>query len=267
MSRFTSLATLSLALSLLIPSSSAAVGVGRFPCSDSEGNGDPSICANLDASGPRGSECVADAVNGGWFCGYVGASCDGLPCDYGVCDPTTFVCTGGLGDSCVTDAGPDDNLCLGNLWCTSIDGTGGDGTCGGLGASCGVGAALPPLPSAIDNDNACSTGNCDADTGDCGERLTGPSQGARSKRHIEIALAKRKGLCPASTTACKVGAGFECVNTATSLEQCGGCDGTTGGVDCSALMNVASVGCVAGVCEIWGCQPGYKYDSISDVCR
>lgn len=69
MSRFTSLATLSLALALLIPSSSAA-GAGRFPCSDVNGNGDPSICANLDAATePRGSECVADAINGGWFCG------------------------------------------------------------------------------------------------------------------------------------------------------------------------------------------------------
>lgn len=68
-----------------------------------------------------------------------------------------------------------------------------------------------------------------------------------------------------SVPACAVGAtvcptttgGWECLNTASNLEACGGCPGTEGSVDCSALPGVADVACRASQCVASRCNRGF----------
>ncbi|OCF34129.1 hypothetical protein I317_01726 [Kwoniella heveanensis CBS 569] len=84
---------------------------------------------------------------------------------------------------------------------------------------------------------------------------------------------EREALCPGSLHACNVpGAfndSFECIDTTSELESCGGCAqgffndrdaaNATLGVDCSSLPGVAkgAVTCTSGVCEAFACQRGY----------
>jgi len=80
--------------------------------------------------------------------------------------------------------------------------------------------------------------------------------------------------CQAGTTACPVpGRGrsaWECVNTMTDLESCGGCIypsiyGPTG-VDCAAIEGVSDVACQHGRCVVHRCMPGYKVDTDGSLC-
>ncbi|GAA5977086.1 hypothetical protein JCM10908_004851 [Rhodotorula pacifica] len=82
---------------------------------------------------------------------------------------------------------------------------------------------------------------------------------ARSRRAVSV--------CPDAQTACSVGlsAGYECIDTESNLEQCGGCI-NDGGVDCTALVGVAAVGCVAGRCEVWACEDGFAFEPVSEQC-
>jgi len=59
------------------------------------------------------------------------------------------------------------------------------------------------------------------------------------------------------------GFGFECINTKTNLESCGGCTTAFGreraiGVDCTAIPGVSGVECEEGVCVVTECKAGWK---------
>lgn len=77
---------------------------------------------------------------------------------------------------------------------------------------------------------------------------------------VPVNVVKRSGspLCPTSFSLCPVGkTGWECLDTATDLEACGGCPGTSDAVDCSTLPGVSSVDCVAGTCQVRSCARGF----------
>lgn len=71
--------------------------------------------------------------------------------------------------------------------------------------------------------------------------------------------------CDKGLTLCPVGVyGWECIDTATALDSCGGCWGQ-GGVDCSSEQSGAlDISCVAGVCRSSRCDTGY--DNINGTC-
>ena len=79
--------------------------------------------------------------------------------------------------------------------------------------------------------------------------------------------ARRRGIrqCSPGLTLCPVGRkGWECIDTATTLDSCGGCWGH-GGVDCTAEDSGAlDIACVAGVCQSTRCQVGYN--NINGTC-
>ncbi|GAA5844255.1 hypothetical protein JCM9279_001741 [Rhodotorula babjevae] len=135
---------------------------------------------------------------------------------------------------------------------------------------------------------------CTRSLGGSGPAAPGASQRARSRSrravaqgHQAVVVArshpaagaaaaglKARALCPAGRQACAlavglgssgVQGGFECVDTQSALEQCGAC-AAQGGVDCTALPNVAAVGCVQGVCEVWACEDGFLFDPIAAAC-
>lgn len=94
-------------------------------------------------------------------------------------------------------------------------------------------------------------------TNECGTR---PSPGARARARREIDFAgirRRANLCPKGLTACQLGSrtmSYECVDTTTSLEHCGGCfnDATSPGVDCSDMdaFGASSVACADSRCVV-----------------
>lgn len=105
----------------------------------------------------------------------------------------------------------------------------------------------------------CGTG-CIANTATC-------ASGLPQKRDLE------KKNCPLGWEVCETGtvgfggksAGWECVNTKSDLESCGGCQqplqGRSAGMDCTAIVGIDGVACVSGVCEINSCLKGYKLEN------
>ncbi|WVW79140.1 hypothetical protein I302_101106 [Kwoniella bestiolae CBS 10118] len=80
---------------------------------------------------------------------------------------------------------------------------------------------------------------------------------------------ERNALCPKPLTACKVNGvadSFECIDTLSELESCGGCangnfnaNETSFGVDCTQLIGVApgAVTCSQGKCQSFKCLPDF----------
>jgi hypothetical protein len=61
-------------------------------------------------------------------------------------------------------------------------------------------------------------------------------------------------VCEADMTACPIGnslkaRAFECVNTKTDIQSCGGCWSTGEGVDCTTFDDRATATCVQGKCQ------------------
>ncbi|RSH95573.1 hypothetical protein EHS25_000665 [Saitozyma podzolica] len=97
-----------------------------------------------------------------------------------------------------------------------------------------------------------------------------PSAGMRRRKELALKTGEEKGLCPAGLEACSVlgiPGGYECLDTASELESCGGClhqlDGQTSpanqGVDCQEVpgVPVGAITCQDGECEAFGCDDGY----------
>ncbi|TKA58329.1 hypothetical protein B0A53_00067 [Rhodotorula sp. CCFEE 5036] len=257
-------------------------------------NGPASDSYQGTSPAPTGAQCVQEAATGGYFCGIQGAACSSdSNCDNGSCQ--NGQCVGDFSTACSQNT-----QCLGYLYCLNVVDLPASGTCGGINAYCqdfilpGLGVSGTALQTQTDyncQSGFCSSsgycankvttvgGDCSFDmTRGCGAGLTpvsngatctcqlatGPSQRARARRSV---VQRRAGTCPASHTACSVDGvkGFECIDTTSNIEQCGGC-ASEGGVDCTSIEGVAAVGCVAGVCEIWSCEDGYSFDADQGLC-
>jgi len=78
-------------------------------------------------------------------------------------------------------------------------------------------------------------------------------------------------MCSSGLTACAVPGRpgkTECMNTASDVESCGGCEfpleGREKGVDCTAIANVDAVLCLGGRCVVRSCRKGFV--AIGDGC-
>lgn len=132
------MSVLRLGLSVLLSSSMVlALGAGRFPCTTSCNNLQPTGDeSGVDSAGlksdeptPQGATCRLS------FCGYAGAPCSSDEnCDAGYCGKDG-TCKGGFGQACHGD----DSLCSGYIYCSDRDyqPTNSD-TCGAEGAYCAV---------------------------------------------------------------------------------------------------------------------------------
>ncbi|GAA5829221.1 hypothetical protein JCM5353_000963 [Sporobolomyces roseus] len=254
-----------------------------------------------DGPTPVNPECVMELESGAYACGIAGATCTSdSGCDNGLC--VGGQCQGGFTQTCGSN---DENClgflyCLNQDFATTAS-----DTCGGLGAFCqDFNAAIPGGDENNDRNYAifnqyCASGYCGFNTGVCSEHTTTvggscaedpdyactqtstgqaltcdqttftcqvaavPSGRARARRNLSA-----RSLCSASgEEACAIegGKGFECIDTSSNLEQCGGC-ASVAGVDCTAIEGVEQVGCVQGTCEIWSCADGYTFDSEVQAC-
>ncbi|BGP38399.1 hypothetical protein JCM10450v2_002344 [Rhodotorula kratochvilovae] len=269
------------------------------------GFGDGSTGFQGDEPNPTGAECVPVGGGAGYFCGVQFAACTtDANCDNGRC--VNGQCSGRLAEACGADTeclgflyctDPEINLvgtCGGDgVFCTDPsagieDGTAAEnydtfnqycvsGYCSvNAGGICTNHVTLVGVDCSFDPEFACTvdtfTGaalTCDPTSLTC--QLAPQPTGARARARRAAAnggeaLFKRRA-CPLSHTACSIeGAkGFECIDTQSNLEQCGAC-ATEGGVDCTTLPGVESVGCVAGTCEIWSCADGYNWDAATSTC-
>lgn len=85
--------------------------------------------------------------------------------------------------------------------------------------------------------------------------------------------------CPARHTACAIpgatqfyGTNYECVNTASDLESCGGCihplPGRSNlGEDCTGISNALNVACVGGRCNVYSCRRGWTVAANGTACE
>ncbi|KAI0348169.1 hypothetical protein BDW22DRAFT_61052 [Trametopsis cervina] len=109
--------------------------------------------------------------------------------------------------------------------------------------------------------------------GVCGDFKVCPS-GKPKKRELDAQ--EQRQLCPPGLTACGI-YGFtstdawECINTKSDLESCGGCAVGLGrtpalGVDCTAIPGVMDVSCISGSCSVQRCQPGFEVTADGAYC-
>lgn len=132
--------------------------------------------------------------------------------------------------------------------CVSASGT---GTAGGVG-----GNQCPSCPTG-------SQPTCVAATG-CGCSVPlGPVPSARLRARrapLVSRQSKRDALsaahCPGEETACAIGKGWECIDTTSSLDSCGGCMGS-GGENCLSITGALGVGCFESKCQVSSCFPGF----------
>ncbi|WWC85466.1 uncharacterized protein L201_000330 [Kwoniella dendrophila CBS 6074] len=77
-----------------------------------------------------------------------------------------------------------------------------------------------------------------------------------------------RSICPRNKEVCEISFGssrksslFECINTQTDLESCGGCmipaKGKLAGQDCTSIPNISAVSCQSGQCVVESCEKGY----------
>ncbi|KAM0751659.1 hypothetical protein T439DRAFT_355565 [Meredithblackwellia eburnea MCA 4105] len=70
-------------------------------------------------------------------------------------------------------------------------------------------------------------------------------------------------LCPGGATACPIFprmGSYECIDTQSELESCGGCASKGEGEDCTQIKGAQGVTCQSGRCIIFTCQQGYKLE-------
>ncbi|KAK4704694.1 DNA methyltransferase 1-associated protein 1, partial [Phenoliferia sp. Uapishka_3] len=151
--------------------------------------------------------------------------------------------------------------CWGNVYCLTPDSQTASGTCGGIGSWC--------MDSCSEGNFLCASGSCLGQTGQCVAAAATPTGSMRARTRRTTELVSRGSQCPLSHTTCALAGsvlGFECIDTQSNLEQCGGC-AAAGGSDCTALPGVDAVGCVAGLCEIWACAEGFSWSASSAACE
>lgn len=113
--------------------------------------------------------------------------------------------------------------------------------------------------------------------------VSGPSTKPKKKRGLTS-----PDLCPAGETACPItgsasfgafvnssdrvkdfahsAGGFECIETGSDLESCGGCTSLGTGYDCTRIANSAEVGCSNGKCVLYSCRKGYVPTLEAEKC-
>ncbi|TBU35238.1 hypothetical protein BD311DRAFT_745812 [Dichomitus squalens] len=75
--------------------------------------------------------------------------------------------------------------------------------------------------------------------------------------------ARNVSLCPSGLDACPPAGltgstdDWECVDTASDLQSCGGCASIGKGQDCTAIEGAWNVGCNSGKCVVFTCAQGY----------
>ncbi|KAK0198304.1 protein priA [Armillaria mellea] len=90
-------------------------------------------------------------------------------------------------------------------------------------------------------------------------------------RKRTIHKSRAVSLCPFGLDACPIagltGNGdYECIDTSSDLEACGGCPTLGEGEDCTAISGSWNVACENRQCRVYTCVPGYTRSSDGKSC-
>ncbi|KAJ3487120.1 hypothetical protein NLI96_g3750 [Meripilus lineatus] len=109
--------------------------------------------------------------------------------------------------------------------------------------------------------------------GVCGDFKACPS-GKPKREELE-----KRSVCDYGYTACGIYGwtgfrstpAYECIDTSSDLESCGGCaiplaPGSPRGIDCTAIPGVVDVSCRTGNCVVHRCQPGFTVSMDQTFC-
>jgi len=140
----------------------------------------------------------------------------------------------------------------------------------------------------------CSNGQCSytcntgyVQNGNC--CVLAPSGKAGNLKLKAKRTQKAYTLCPAGESACPIAGsasfatygsskdtiagalnnglmGYECLDTSSSIESCGGCASTGEGKDCTQIAHASGVGCSKGKCVVLQCAKGYRPSVAGDKC-
>ncbi|GLB36163.1 hypothetical protein LshimejAT787_0304510 [Lyophyllum shimeji] len=101
-----------------------------------------------------------------------------------------------------------------------------------------------------------------------GHDADGPG-GHWKKRSAQL-KSRSAPLCPTGLDACPIsgakGGDYECLDTATELESCGGCTSLGSGQDCTAIAGAWNVGCEQGRCIAYTCAGGFNRSRDGKSC-
>ena len=94
---------------------------------------------------------------------------------------------------------------------------------------------------------------------------------AKPKHHRSLSQQKR-GVCPLELSACAVDPSakrplFECIDTTSTLDSCGGCSSEGTGVDCSQIEGADDVLCEGGRCVVRQCEKGWDVNGDGSACE
>ncbi|GAA5821272.1 hypothetical protein JCM11251_004545 [Rhodosporidiobolus azoricus] len=244
----------------------------------------PSTYANGGASSCVAGVCQATCNSGFAFDGSLGF-CRDVRTDRNNCGRVGNVCNllGASANACNNGAciatACQSGYTLANGACTVMNLLTDVNNCGAVGNAC----QFSPTGAT----GACQNGKCVVTS--CPLRYTlvngvcvlSASQAARAKKSK---IVEPRTLCPAHETACPIAGsasfaeasahhftateqfsgimagsgGFECIDTKSQLDSCGGCASTGEGRDCTSIRGVKGVGCEAGSCIVFSCQAGWK---------
>ncbi|WWC91015.1 uncharacterized protein L201_005955 [Kwoniella dendrophila CBS 6074] len=110
-------------------------------------------------------------------------------------------------------------------------------------------------------------------THSAGATASGLAKRNLKEKLLSLRREQSKLLCPSGLNPCSVQGTntYECIDTTTELESCGGCmsgqfhssQNATIGVDCSSLPGVAkgAVTCTNSQCQAFACKEGYQLES------
>jgi hypothetical protein len=102
---------------------------------------------------------------------------------------------------------------------------------------------------------------------DCPSSAVVPPNFGRRSLAEGAACARGYSACPVPGLY-KVGM-YECLDTSTNVESCGGCmtpfPGNAAGVDCSAIVGAEEVDCIQGACKVVSCEPGFLL--VGNACQ
>jgi hypothetical protein len=96
------------------------------------------------------------------------------------------------------------------------------------------------------------------------------NHGSPGNGHHKRVAKSRASLCPTGLEACPLSGlasnDFECVDTASELESCGGCTSLDQGQDCTAIHGAWNVACEQGSCAVLSCAGGFKIGKDKKTC-
>ncbi|RDB28903.1 Protein priA [Hypsizygus marmoreus] len=119
----------------------------------------------------------------------------------------------------------------------------------------------PPTPSKYHGgNNHGNHGQHDNDNGG-GDHDHGIGYNGHRQKRSAHWKSRSAPLCPTGLDACPISSmksgDYECLDTTTELESCGGCSSIGAGQDCTTITGAWNVGCEQGSCKVYTCAGGY----------